>query len=62
LYVSGKCMGGGRGYRGRHASNSFPLPLASRPHFKIITLRAQLNIILDFNTSLISSTKKGFYY
>lgn len=62
LYVSGQCMEGGRGYRGRQGSKSLPLPLASRPHFKIITSRAQLNIIHVFRTSLLSSTKKGVCY
>jgi len=62
LYVSGKCMEGGRGYRGRQGSRSLPLPLASRHHFKIITLRAQLNIIHVFRTSLLSSIKKGVCY
>jgi hypothetical protein len=62
LYVSGQCMEGGRGYRGRQGSKLLPLPLASRPHFKIITLRTQLNIIHVFRTSLLSSTKKGVCY
>ena len=62
LYVSGQCMEGGRGYRGHQDSKSLPLPLASRPHFKIITLRAQLNIIHVFRTSLLSSIKKGVCY
>jgi hypothetical protein len=50
LYASGQCIEGGRGYRGLQGSKSLPLPLASRPHFKIITLRAQLNIIHVFRT------------
>jgi hypothetical protein len=62
LYVSGQCMEGGRGYRGRQGSKSLPLPLASRPHFKIITSRAQLNIIHVFRTSLLLSIKKGVCY
>ena len=62
LYVSGKCKGGGRGYWGRQVCKSLPLPLASRPHFKIITLRAQLYIIQVCRTFLLSSTKKGVYY
>lgn len=62
LYVSGQCMEGGRGYRGLQGSKSLPLPLASRPHFKIITSRAQLNIIHVFRTSLLSSIKKGVCY
>jgi hypothetical protein len=62
LYVSGQCMEGGRGYRGRQGSKSLPLPIASRPPFKIITSRAQLNIIHVFRTFLVSSIKKCLCY
>lgn len=62
LYVSKQCIGGGRGYRDRQGSKSLPLPIASRPHFKIITLKSQLNIIQVSQTHVLSNIKKGVCY